>query len=84
MSRPVFTWPVWGFNGPWPRNPTVAVFFHCADAEDFVRSTTDRDLYVGEPRYDRRVSGYRPAIEPILDLSPEEIGDPLLKARRAA
>jgi hypothetical protein len=83
MSRPVFTWPVWGFNGPWPRNPTVAVFFHCADAEAFVRSTTDRNLYVGEPRYDRRAAGYRPA-ESLIEPARHVLTDRIVKPRRAA
>ena len=79
-------------GGPYKPSPhTVAEFFNLGDAESFAMR---ENLYVGEPRYDRRTSGYR-ASDPYanayrewlasLDETPltEVRGDPFLKARAA-
>jgi len=80
-------------GGPYKPSPhEVATFFNLGDAETFAMR---ENLYVGEPRYDRRTSGYR-ASDPYanayrewlasLDETPltEVRGDPFLNSRRAA
>jgi hypothetical protein len=52
-----FTWPVYAFTGYFRRD-RIATFFDYYDAVDFVNAS-DRNLYIGEPRYDRRTDGYR-------------------------
>lgn len=70
MSAPAFIWPVYGFatdsTFAGQKRETVAAFFHSRDAEEFAIhperfNAAKRNLYVGEPRYDRRKRGYRPA-----------------------
>lgn len=89
-----FLYPVISLTGgPYKPSPhTVAEFFNLGDAESFAMR---ENLYVGEPRYDRRTSGYR-ASDPhanayrewiaSLDEAPltEVHGDPFLNSRRAA
>lgn len=60
--QPLMLFPVWGFGNP--RQPVVAEFFTWSDAVDFInhverRGFEKQTLYIGEPRYDRRASGYR-------------------------
>jgi hypothetical protein len=44
---------------------TVAVFFDSSAAIDFISAEAPhRDLYLGNPTYDRRKSGYRPVEKP--------------------
>ena len=54
MTAPHVTpmlWPVYGFrNG---MKEVVAVCFDCSAASDLV-SASERNLYIGEPRYDTR------------------------------
>lgn len=71
---PAFIWPVFGFHNP--HRPTVAMFFDYYDAVDFVRANMpERNLYIGEPRYDRRAKGYRPALRlaEVHDLGPGRV-----------
>jgi hypothetical protein len=89
-----FLYPVISLTGgPYKPSPhTVAEFFNLGDAESFAMG---ENLYVGEPRYDRRTSGYR-ASDPYanayrewlasLDETPltEVHPDPFLNSRRAA
>ena len=63
MTR--FTFPVYGHSNG--MTETLAVFFTDADATDFAMNperfgAERRNLYIAEPNYDRRVSGYRPAV----------------------
>lgn len=74
-----FTFPVYGFDdrGMVER---VASFFSDSDAADFVMhperfGAEVRNLYMSEPRYDRRASGYRPDEPLLLDLQPRPLGD---------
>jgi hypothetical protein len=51
VSRPRFLWPVYGFRDG-IKEP-VATFFEYGDAVSFVGAAA-RNLYIAEPRYDRR------------------------------
>lgn len=49
-------WPVYGFRKLYPdadltQQETVAIFFDYGDAVSFVNAS-ERNLYIGEPRYD--------------------------------
>jgi hypothetical protein len=94
MTRPLL-FPVEAHSGgsylPTPR--TVAMFFDSSSAIDFICSEHPlRCLFLGEPRYDRRESGYRPAEKPsgyrewcaaIDARKAETVGDPLLRRHAA-
>lgn len=60
-------WPVFGHRVG--RVERVASFFTSSDAVDFAMHPerdgfAKRNLYIGEPAYDRREAGYRPAEKP--------------------
>jgi hypothetical protein len=56
--NPPMLWPVWSFANP--SNPVVAYFFDYYDAVDFVNENLpERNFYIGEPKYDKRLSGYK-------------------------
>jgi len=54
VTAPRFIWPVYGFSAPFKRE-TVATFFDWSAAVDFVHAS-ERNLYLAEPRYDRRAA----------------------------
>ena len=47
-GKVAFLWPVYSYAG---QHQTLVYFFDYGDAVDFVNGS-DRDLYIGEPRYD--------------------------------
>ena len=64
---PRMIWPVYGHA---PRE-TLAEFFDSSDAESFAIHPEDfgaerRNLYVDEPRYDRRERGYPISVAPLV------------------
>lgn len=55
MSAPIpMLWPVWSFGDP--RHPIVAWMFDYDAAVDFVNGETERNLYIGSPKYDPRAA----------------------------
>jgi hypothetical protein len=64
VNAPSFIWPVYGFvAGAYFKRETVAEFFNWGDAAEFAMRPESfggelRELFVSEPRYDRRESGY--------------------------
>lgn len=67
---PPFLFPVRSWSGV-----PVAVFFTDSDAADFINAELPaRNLYMFEPRYDRRERGYRYEPERA-DLTPKELPD---------
>ena len=88
MTRPVFTWPVYGFSHSGLRE-TIATFFESSDAERMVMHPAEvgfekRNLYCAEPRYDRRKGGYRPAIAPARYVLTDRVVERTASGRRAA
>jgi hypothetical protein len=60
-------WPVYGYGAPHSAREYVATFLNYGDAVSFV-GASERNLYIGEPRYDHL------AREQFTDC----VGDPLL------
>lgn len=76
MTAPRFLWPVYAFDRNGYR--MLASFFDYGDAVSFANAGGDGPYrYIGEPRHDRRESGYLVEIEHGVD---PETGNPRVAA----